>query len=284
MTGIIGSVRMDDKVFQALSAFIQKELGIKMPPVKKALLESRLQKRLRALGLRGFREYIDFVFSPAGADEELVHMIDLVTTNKTDFFRESFHFEYLSNTAVPELVNSRRAGLSSPLTVWSAGCSTGEEPYTIAMTLSEFARANSGLGFDFRISCTDISTRVLSMAQKGIYKEDRIEPVPMELRKKYVLRSRDAAKGLVRMSPELRGRLHLQRLNFMENEFPFRDLDIIFCRNVIIYFDKKTQERLFYKFSQCMHAGSYLFIGHSETLSGLDLPFEKTGPSVYRKV
>lgn len=275
---------MDDRAFQSLSAFIQKELGIKMPPVKKALLESRLQKRLRALGLPGFGEYIDFVFSPEGADEELVHMIDLVTTNKTDFFREPLHFEFLANTAVPDLVGGFRAGLVSPLTVWSAGCSTGEEPYTIAMTLSEFAHANAGIGFDFRVRCTDISTRVLSMAQKGVYKEERIEPVPMELRKKYVLRSRDSAKGLVRMSPELRARLYFQRLNFMENEFPFKDLDVIFCRNVIIYFDKETQERLFYKFSRCMHAGSYLFIGHSETLSGLDLPFEKAAPSVYRKV
>ena len=152
------------------------------------------------------------------------------------------------------------------------------------MTLSEFASANSGLGFDFRIFCTDISTRVLSMAHKGIYKEERIEPVPMALRKKYVLRSRDSSKGLVRMSPALRRRLHLQRLNFMDNEFPFRDLHVIFCRNVIIYFDKKTQERLFRKFAQCMRAGGYLFIGHSETLSGLDLPFEKAATSVYMKV
>ncbi|HAO93000.1 MAG TPA: chemotaxis protein CheR [Deltaproteobacteria bacterium] len=275
---------MDDDTFQSLSGFIEKELGIKMPLAKRALLESRLQKRLRALGLSGFGEYTDFVFSPAGADGELIHMIDLVTTNKTDFFREPFHFEFLSNTVVPELVNSGRAGPGSPLTVWSAGCSTGEEPYTIAMTLSEFAHANLGIGFDFRISCTDISTRVLSMAHKGIYKEERIEPVPMDFRKKYVLRSKDSSKGLVRMSPALRSRLHLQRLNFMDSEFPFRSLDVIFCRNVIIYFDKKTQERLFRKFAQCMRAGGYLFIGHSETLSGLDLPFEKAATSVYRKV
>ncbi|MBI5643258.1 MAG: protein-glutamate O-methyltransferase [Deltaproteobacteria bacterium] len=275
---------MDEKVFGLLSGFIHRELGIKMPPAKRALLESRLQKRLRALGMKGFSEYCDFVFSPAGLEQELVHMIDLVTTNKTDFFREPYHFDFLTRTAVPDLIRTCEAGIKKPLSVWSAGCSTGEEPYTIAMVLNEYSGSCPELDFDYRITGTDISTRVLSMAGKGIYKEDRITPVPLDLKKKYVLKSKDSSKGLVRIVPELRTRLKLKRLNFMEEDFGFPEKqDIIFCRNVIIYFDKATQATLFNKFAGCMHPGSYMFIGHSETLSGFDLPFSKVAPSIYRK-
>lgn len=271
--------------FNRLSEFIQSELGIKMPESKRSLLESRLQKRLRSLGMSTFREYCEFLFSPDGINAELVHMIDLVTTNKTDFFREPQHFDYLLNYALPDLVRSWGSGLKKSLVIWSAGCSSGEEPYTLAMVLSEFAQRHPGLGFDFSIIATDISTRVLQAAGKGIYPEERVAPVPVELRRRYLLRSKDRASGLVRISRELRERVRFRRLNFMDDDFGFREqLDIIFCRNVIIYFDKETQKRLFEKFCDCLGTGRYICIGLSETLNGLDLPLVKVASSIYRKI
>lgn len=278
------AVRLSEKEFGRLSEYIRSELGIKMPLSKKTLLESRLQKRLRHLGISSFGEYCDYVFSPAGLGGELIHMIDLVTTNKTDFFREPHHFEFLVSSVLPELVRERGAGVREPLMAWSAGCSTGEEPYTLSMVLSEFGGMYPGLGFDYSILASDISTRVLEIAGKGIYPEDRVTPVAMNLRKKYLLRSRDKANELVRIVPELRSKVRFRRINFMDEDFGFREpIDILFCRNVVIYFDKPTQEKLMRKFNDCMRPGSFLFIGHSETLSGFGLPLEKVATSVYRK-
>lgn len=273
---LAGLKRLSDDEFRALSSLVHNELGIKMPPAKKTLLESRLQKRLRALRLSSYAEYCDMLFNKGGMDSELVHMLDLVTTNKTDFFREAHHFEFLVEAALPHLagIGGRKAR------VWSAGCSTGEEPYTIAMVLSEFARANPA--FDFSITATDISTRALESACRGIYPEERVAPVPEALRKRYFLRSRDASKGIVRVVPELRGKVAFSRVNLMDGEYPVEGgLDVIFCRNVIIYFDKPTQERLFARFCEYLRPGGFIFIGHSETLSGMGLPLKKVATSVY---
>lgn len=277
------AVTISDKEFHRLSEFIHTECGIKMPSVKKVMLEARLQKRLRALGMSTFSEYCDFLFSPRGIDIELVHMIDVVTTNKTDFFREPAHFTYLTGTVLPALIRLHGAGVRKPLSVWSAGCSTGEEPYTLSMVLSEFARREVS-GFSFFILATDISTRVLEAAQRGIYSEDRIQPIPQELRKRYLLRSRDRSRDLVRIVPELRERVLFRRLNFMEGDFGMRKLvDIVFCRNVLIYFDKETQEAVLNRFCRHLVPGGYLFLGHSETLNGLDVPLVQTSPTIYRK-
>lgn len=281
---IMTRARMTDGDFQRLSEFIHNELGIKMPDAKRAMLESRLHKRLRSLGFASFKAYCDHLFSPEGMKDELVYMIDLVTTNKTDFFREPGQFEYLFNYALPELVKTTGAGVKRELTIWSAGCSTGEEPYTLAMVLSEFGGRYPGFGFRYLIIATDISTRVLELARRGVYSEEKIIPVEAELRKKYILRSKDGGRGLVRVMPDLRSRVRFRRLNLMDDDFGFREpLDVIFCRNVIIYFDKETQARLLSRFCDCLDAGSYLFVGHSETLSEFDLPIEKVAPSIYRK-
>ncbi|KJU86369.1 chemotaxis protein-glutamate methyltransferase CheR, partial [Candidatus Magnetobacterium bavaricum] len=147
--------------------------------------------------------------------------------------------------------------------VWSAGCSTGEEPYTLAMVLSDFSEKN---GLDFMIIATDISTKVLDKAKSGIYEEERVIPVSTQMKKKYLLRSKDKSKGLVRIVPELRELIRFRRLNFMDSDFGFREtMDVIFCRNVVIYFDKKTQERLLNQFARYLARGGYLFMGHSET-------------------
>lgn len=277
---------MNDQEFEKFSAFIYDEAGIKMPLAKKTLLEARLQKRLKALGMPSFKAYADFVFSTgAGREQEIVHLIDVVTTNKTDFFREPHHFEFLVKEAIPSMRKSRSSGETSlnPFRIWSAGCSTGEEPYTMSMVLAEYMAANPG--FRFAITASDICTQVLRAASNGVYVEDRTDTIPLPLKKKYLLRSKDRAKGVVRIIPELRSQISFKRINFMDDQLPIQEKqDVIFCRNVIIYFDKETQARLMMKFHRQLHPGGYLFIGHSETLNGLDVPFSQVGNTVYKKV
>lgn len=272
--------RMDTRIFERFSEFIKAELGIKMPSSKKTLLEARLQKRLRELNMSTHEEYCDYLFSPQGMDEELVNLVDVVTTNTTDFFREPKHFELLQDKVLPELY--ARGGSGRNVNIWSAGCSSGEEPYTLAMVLSEFARQNTG--FTFSVLATDISTQVLRMAVRAVYPETKIGPIPQDYRKRYLLRSKDRTRRLVRIGPDARNHVRFRRLNFME-EFSFDgQLDIIFCRNVVIYFDRPTQETLFSRFCRKLAPGGYLFIGHSESLAGMNLPLEPVAPTVYRRV
>lgn len=272
--------RLDTKDFERLSSFIYQECGIKMPPAKRTMLEARLQKRLRVLNMGSFSQYCNYLFSPNGQEKELIHMIDVVTTNKTDFFREPEHYGYLVKSVLPEW--SEKTGFHHPLSIWSAGCSTGEEPYTLAMVLSEFGESQNR--FDFRIMASDISTRVLEKATKAVYDMDRIGPISDHMRRKYLLRSKDKVSELVRIVPKLREKITFQRINFMDSDFGLRTpFDIIFCRNVIIYFDRETQERLMNKFYQNLKPGGWLFMGHSETLSGLDVPLVMVHPTVYRK-
>ncbi|MCM0081353.1 protein-glutamate O-methyltransferase [Geomonas sp. Red32] len=271
---------LSTKDFNRLSRFIYDTCGIKMPEVKRTMLEARLQKRLRALGMHHFGDYCEYLFDPRGMEQELVHMLDMVTTNKTDFFREPDHFDYLTQTVLPDWCHRHPTGT---LSIWSAGCSSGEEPYTLSMVLTEFAERNPG--FDFKILATDISTRVLDKAKAAIYQESQAEPIPMFLKKKYLLRSKDHSSGLVRIVPELREKVRFQRLNFMDDDFGLREqMDIIFCRNVIIYFDRPTQERLLQRFHRQMKPGGFIFMGHSETLSGLDVALASVFPTVYRKM
>ncbi len=252
-----------------------------MPLAKKIMLQSRLQKRLKTLGCRSFEEYCDYVFSSEGA-LEIVQMIDVVSTNKTDFFREPAHFDHLVEHILPKLRAPFSETSTKPLNVWSAGCSTGEEPYTIAMVLNEYAAQMRN--FSFHITATDISTRVLAHARKAVYAEAKIEPVPVSLRKKYLLRSKDPEKALIRIHPVLREKIYFHRINFMDDAFDLsKKFDIIFCRNVVIYFDLQTQKKLFSKFADFLAPQGYLFIGHSETLNGLDVPFQPVAPTIYQR-
>ncbi|MDD2852309.1 MAG: protein-glutamate O-methyltransferase CheR [Desulfuromonadaceae bacterium] len=274
------SPALSDREFNRFSALIYETAGIKMPPAKKIMLEARLQKRLKALGIGSFEEYGDYVFDARGKSE-LVHLIDVVTTNKTDFFREPAHFDYLVKSAIPSLIESRDAGTGAPFRIWSAGCSTGEEPYTMSMVLSEFAESRPG--FRSSILATDISTDVLAKAHKGIYADDRVDGIPLHMKKKHLLKSKDKNKSLVRIGPHLRSMVQFRRLNFMEEFGMHEQMDVIFCRNVVIYFDKPTQERLMNKFCKQLVKGGYLFLGHSESINGLDVPLKPVASTVYRK-
>jgi len=269
---------MPEPVFRRFSEMIQQECGIKMPASKKTMLEARLRKRLRALGLEDFELYCNYVFGPGGFEHELVHLLDVVTTNKTDFFREGVQFEYLQNTALPTLLDG---GLRCPVRAWSAGCSTGEEAYTLAMVLEDFRAQRHG--FEYRILATDLSTRVLQAAARGVYRAERIEPIPAPLRSRYILRSRDRAEGLVRIHPDLRSRVSFQRLNFRNHEYDVGPpLDVVFCRNVLIYFEKEFQRELLLRLIARLAPGGYLFLGHTESIHGMGLPVIPVGFSTYR--
>jgi len=276
-------LRLTGRDFERFSRLVYEQCGIRLPAHKQSMLETRLRKRLRALGLGSFEEYADLIFSGSGAEGELIRLIDVVTTNKTDFFREPAHFDFLTGTALPTLVEQFGAGVDRPLKIWSAGCSTGKEPYTLAMVLSEFRQAHTDIRFE--ILGTDISTDVLDKAVRGIYAEEKAAPIPPALRRKYLLKARDPAAQQVRIVPELRGLVSFRRLNFMDEEYALRDsFDIIFCRNVLIYFDRPTQERLLSRLAGYLESGRFLFLGHSETLLGLSLPLRQMAPSVYRKL
>ena len=275
---------MTQAEFGRFSEFIIGQCGIKMPPSKKIMLEARLQKRLRTLGISNFREYYDHVLGEGGRDE-LVHMLDAVTTNKTDFFREPVHFHYMAQTILPEFIEERERskGSGKPFVVWSAGCSTGEEPYTLAMILSDFAGLHPS--FRFSILATDISTKVLDRAREAVYDAERVAAVPLAMKQKYLLRSKDPGKGVVRIGPALRSIVQFKRLNLMEEAFSFSEpVDVIFCRNVIIYFDRKTQEQLIARFCKVLKTNGHLFLGHSESIHGFTLPLRRLTSTVYRKI
>ena len=258
--------------FVRLKEFIYSECGIKITDAKKTMLEARLHKRLRKLGIASFSLYCDYLFSNEGRRQELAEMIDQVTTNKTDFFREPSHFAYLKEKALPDLLRSRRS-----VVVWSAGCSTGEEPYTLAMVLNES-------GCRFAILATDISTRVLEKAGSAVYDAESVADIPPALQKKYLLVSRDRERGLFRVVPELREKVTFRRLNLIDDDYGLgAPVDVIFCRNVLIYFDKQTQARLLQKLCRCLSPRGYVFLGHSETLFGVDVPLVRMAPTVYRK-
>jgi chemotaxis protein methyltransferase CheR len=278
-----GIDHLQQRDFQRLARFIQDYSGIKMPATKKTMVEGRLRRRVRALGLADLKEYCRYLFERNGLSAESVHLIDSVTTNKTDFFREPSHFEFLADVAIPTLFAERRATSRTPVKVWSAACSMGAEPYTLAMVFAELALRQSGV--QTSILATDICTEVLEKAIRGIYPESMIDPVPTDMRRRYVMRGKNMASGKVRIVPELRRLVQFGRLNLMDEKYPVdRDMHAIFCRNILIYFDKETQRAVLERLCSHLCPGGYLFVGHSETLAGLGLPLTPAATSVYRRI
>ncbi len=263
-----------------LCRLIYEQSGITLGAEKKIMLEGRLKRRMTSLHLSSYKEYCDYLFEGKGHDvEEMVHLIDAVATNKTDFFREKTHFDFLASRVLPDLILGAKN--AREVMIWSAGCSTGEEPYTLAIVLSQYRESHPG--FRFRILATDISTAALAKAELGVFSAEVVRPVPAELQRKYFMRSRDRDSGLLRVIPELRQMIEFRRMNLME-EFGMPELaDAIFCRNVIIYFDRPTQEKLFHKFSRQLVEGGYMFVGHSESLHHMDVPLVPVAPALYRK-
>jgi len=268
--------------FEVFRGLVHAHSGITLGPEKRPMLYARLARRLRALGIETFTDYHRHLTERDPRGEELRRLVNAVTTNKTDFFREAHHFQYLAEQWVPALrARAARAGVRSAR-IWSAGCSSGEEPYTIAVTLLE--ALGGAAGWDVKIIATDLDTDVLAQAQAGIYQDDRVAPVPDPLLSRYFLRGRGQTAGLVKVRDEVQALIMFRRLNFMEEPWPIRGpLDVIFCRNALIYFDRPTQRRILEGFLARLAPDGVLFLGHSESIHGLVEGLTHVGNTIYRR-
>ena len=268
---------LSDAEFFRFCQLIHRHAGIHLTPQKKELVRTRLVKILRDRSLKSFQEYYERVLADKSGTE-LASLLDAISTNLTAFGREPSHFQYLTQEILPGWRKGR-----TPLhkSLWSAGCSTGEEPYTLAMTmLHAFPREDLS---EVKVYASDLNTQVLSQAEQGIYAHCRIDPLSMEWRRRFFQKGVRGREGYVRVKPEVRRLVQFFRFNLME-PFPFREeMDIIFCRNVMIYFERKTQMELVEKFFRALKPGGYLFIGHSESLCNHQHLFKYVKPAIYRK-
>lgn len=272
------SDQISDRNFERLARFIYDYCGIKMPKSKQTMLEGRLRRRLRATNFPTFDAYCDHLFNGDGLKAETVHLIDAVTTNKTDFFREPKHFDFLRDRALPEIAERG----ARQIRLWSAACSTGAEPYTMAMVLQEFVDRHRGLGYS--ILATDISTDVLRAAHRGVFNAEMIDPVPDDMRRRYVRYAVKPDSREVRIAPALRSHVAFGRMNLMDRAYRVGEpMDAIFCRNVLIYFDRPTQAAVLHRLCECLKPGGYLFVGHSENIAGASLPVTQVSQTVFRR-
>jgi chemotaxis protein methyltransferase CheR len=277
MVTIAGIRGLQDEEFNLIKDIVHKESGIRLTELKKSLVQSRLMKRLRELQLRNYHDYCRFLTN--NYDNEIINLINCITTNKTDFFRESKHFDFMKGVVLPEFEHSGRKRLR----IWSAGCSTGAEPYSIAMTVLDYYMRKSMP--DIKILATDIDTQVLMKGEEGVYGVSEIAGVDVDVLKRYFMRGSGAHNGSFKIKDFVKKIVYFGRLNLLEDTYPMKGrFNIIFCRNVIIYFDAESRERLFEKFHTHLHDDGYLILGHSETLAGLTNRFRFIGNTVYRKV
>lgn len=272
---------LSERDFVIIAAYTERKTGIRLPSHKLGMVQVRVAKRVRQLGMDDFSEYVGFLFGGVSGAPERARLIDLLTTNKTDFFREPAHFSFVSQTALPTLLAAdSQLGASRPLVAWSAACSSGEEPYSLAMVIKDQAAQYTKLEFD--IYGTDICSSALVKARRAIYPEERTQPIPAHLRR-YLLRSRRRDEHRVRIVPEVRSQVHFSRANLLTDPPPFDgQADMIFCRNALIYFDRETQLRVLRRLLMALRPEGYLFVGHSEGLIGFDLPLTRVAPSIYR--
>jgi chemotaxis protein methyltransferase CheR len=270
--------QLTDAQFEQISALVKKRCGINLHEGKKELVKARLSKRLRALGLRSFQDYLEFVDSDPGGGE-LTTMLDSLSTNLTHFFREGKHFDHLRQVVIPRAL--KRNADARRLRIWSAGCSSGEEPYSLAVTMLEQGQALRG--WDVKILATDLSTRVLAQAAEGVYDEARFRDTPRPILSKYFHCVQTSPLRKYSVNPEVRRLVTFGHLNLMER-WPMKGpFDCIFCRNVMIYFEKPTQAELVRRYFDILAPGGTLFIGHSESLTGVKHGYRYVEPTVYEK-
>jgi chemotaxis protein methyltransferase CheR len=278
---------LTDAEYQTIANFVHKQSGINLLDGKKELVRARLSKRIGQLNFKDFKTYFKYVMSDTTGDE-MVFLLDALATNLTSFWREPQHFEFMSREFLPELEKRRRrpGGGGPRLRIWSAACSSGEEPYTIAMIVLDKSPyfANGG---DFRILATDLSTKVLNIAKRGQYGPEAVKNIPPQTLRSHLTRvPSDKPRGgdMWRVNENVRRLISFRRFNLMDPLPLKHPMDLIFCRNVMIYFDRETIAALISKFYKILEVGGYLFIGHSESLSGLKHNFKYVAPCIYRKV
>ncbi|MBL9208592.1 MAG: protein-glutamate O-methyltransferase [Opitutaceae bacterium] len=273
---------MLDRDYEFIRELVYNHSRINLGPDKKELVSARLGKRLRATNLTSIGDYCRFLQDEKSADE-LSHLIDAISTNHTFFFRESAHFDFLTQRAIPEMIERRSKERWPTFNIWSAACSSGEEPYSIAITLSQ-ALASARPPWNWRIEATDISHRVLQRARVGVYKEEAVKHVPPALIRTCFQKGFGPQEGNYRVKSTLQENVTFRQLNLLEGAPPFRDsFQVIFCRNVMIYFDRPTQEELVRKLGRLLVPGGYLFVGHAESLSGIQHGLELISTAIYRR-
>lgn len=267
--------------YELFRKLVYAKCGISLGDKKMQLLRARLGKRLRQGGFCSYREYYNHVVSDSSG-EELCMMLDAITTNTTHLFRESHHFDLLKEIVAQWATDRNRSRSGRTLRIWSAGCSSGEEPYSIAMVAHDILRDHPAL--ELKILATDLSIQMLSRAKLGLFELHRVGTVPPVLRHRYLLKAQRDGKAILQVAPELRRLVTYSRFNLMASTFPFRHgFHVIFCRNVMIYFDRQTQQDLVNRFASQLRKGGYLMIGHSESLHGVDHSLSYVKPTVYRK-
>lgn len=271
-----GSDRLSEYNMRRICDRIQEACGIHITTKKQTLVEGRMRRRMCVLGIDSPNAYCELLLEHDAQGDEFREFVDAVTTNKTDFFREPKHFDFLERVLLPQFVSEGRRSLK----LWSAASSTGAEAYTLAMVLDKFF-GNAG-GFDFSILATDICNEVLAKGVLALYPDCMLEPVPEDYRRRYILVARDASRHEFRIAPHLRGKVQFRRLNLIDEAYPYdRNFDVIFLRNVLIYFDKATQRSVLDRLSRHLRPGGYLFLGHSETLAGSRLPLDQIANTVF---
>ena len=275
-----GQAAITDPEFDVLRTLIHAHAGIALAPWKSHLVRARLTRRVQELGLGSFAEYHALLVGD-GTGAELTRFINAMTTNKTEFFREAHHFDYLRDTWLPSRGPCRRA-TDRQLRLWSAGCSTGEEAYTLAITLLE--ALDGGASWDIRILASDIDTDVLGRAAEAIYPMEHVATVPRALLPRYFLRGSGARGGLVRVKPHVRSLVTFRRINFVDDPWPIHArFDVILCRNVLIYFDRETQHRVVTRLVHQLKAGGLLMLGHSESVHTPVEGLTRMGATMYRR-
>ncbi len=271
---------LTDRDFKFLRELAHTHAGINIQPTKRELVYGRISKRLRALNLDSFKEYCALL--KEGETDEFIHFINAITTNITSFFRESHHFDYLQQTIIPELIKKHGHENRPRLRIWSAGCSTGKEPYSIAMTLKDSAINNNR--WDTKILATDLDSNVLDTAREGNYKFDRTKDTLPPRCKRWVNIENQKTGQSISMKPEIKKFITFNQLNLMD-EWPMSgQFDVIFCRNVIIYFNKETQMKLINRFADILTEDGYLIAGHSEGLFGLTDKLRLVGKTIHQKI
>lgn len=275
---------ISDELFLTIGKMITERYGIKMPPEKKIMFQARLQRRLRELDLTSFETYATKLFGDQADSEEFAILADYISTNKTDFFREPNHFSFLTSHVLFEFFQYERLPRNQKLTIWSAGCSSGQEAYSIAITLEEFKRKRNFV-LDYSIMASDISGRMLQKANAAIYPIEQVSEISLDIKHKYFLKSKSATDSTVRVIKEIRDRVEFSYLNLMSQTYPYvNKFDVVFLRNTLIYFDSKTQYYVLTKILESLKPGGFLFIGHSESLINMNLPIKSVAPSVYVKI
>lgn len=269
--------------FDRIAALVQDKTGIRLPPSKRIMIDSRLRRLMRDIGAPTLADYCDYLFNQGGLATEETHLIDAATTNKTDFFREPDHFRFLAGPGIDALLALHRSAGRPRLKVWSAASSNGAEAFTAAIVLAE--QVAQGRQFDFSVLGTDICTSALRQAHQAVYPADFIVPVPPAMRRRYFLEARDPQRRDVRIVPELRRCVRFAQLNLMDQTYAFdRDFDAIFLRNVLIYFEHEVQIAVTRRLMGHLRPGGYLFIGHSETSVGSALSLRQIGPATFQRV